>query len=91
MNFIIEVKSKWEKENDLYSRVIVHYGIDGTNEEYVEHFIKEIDSKKEYAKVINENNLEITAKTLNHRVIKKPNGLVKRLIDYTKEQWNYSE
>lgn len=91
-DFIIEVKTNWYNTNNKYSRKIIEYACNNS-EEHKEfyQYIKDltpINIYDEFSQEIDENKIEITAKTkINKVIINNPNELIKYLLKYTEYQW----
>lgn len=91
-NFIIEVKTKWEKNNDTYTRKVIEYTcsciFDETDESIYTKYLNPTRTYEELSPVISNNEIEIKAITKDSKKeITEPSVLVKTLLEFTKYQW----
>lgn len=91
-NFIIEVKTKWKKDNNAYTRKVIEYTcpciFDETDEAIYTKFLSPTNVYEENCNNINNNEIEIKAITKDSKEeIVEPSNLVKTLLKFTKYQW----
>lgn len=91
-NFIIEVKTKWEKENGKFTRKVIEYTcpcmFDETDEAIYTKFLSPTKVYEELSNNIKENEIEIKAlKKDSKEEIVEPSNLIKTLLKFTKYQW----
>lgn len=91
-NFIIEVKTKWKKDNNAYTRKVIEYTcpciFDETDEAIYTKFLSPTNVYEENCNNISNNEIEIKAITKDSKKeIVEPSNLVKTLLKFTKYQW----
>ena len=91
-NFIIEVKTKWEENNQEYTRKVIEYTcpclFDNLDESIYQKYLEPSNTYDETAKEIENNEIEIKAITKDTKSeIANPSKLVQVLLEFTKYQW----
>lgn len=91
-NFIIEVKTKWEKENNNYTRKVIEYTcpciFDDTDEAIYTKFLSPTNVYEEVTAEITENEIQVKAITKDSKEeIVEPSNLIKVLLKFTEYQW----
>ena len=91
-NFIIEVRTKWEKDNNSYTRKVIEYTCPCIFEEVDEaiytKFLSPTKVYEELCTYISSNEIEIKAITKDSKEeIVEPSNLIKTLLKFTKYQW----
>ena len=91
-NFIIEVKTKWEENNNNYTRKVIEYTcpcvFDDADVSIYKKFLEPTNTYNESCKSISANEIEIKAITKDSKTeITNPSVLVKTLLEFTKYQW----
>lgn len=91
-NFIIEVKTKWEKANNNYTRKVIEYTcpciFDETDEAIYTKFLSPTNVYEEKCDEITYNEIEVKAITKDSKEeIAEPSNLVKTLLKFTEYQW----
>lgn len=91
-NFIIEVKTKWEENNNTYTRKVIEYTcpcvFDETDESIYKKYLEPTNVYNESTDEIRNNEIEIKAISKDSKSeITNPSTLVKTLLEFTKYQW----
>lgn len=91
-NFIIEVKTKWEKTNNQYSRKVIEYTcpciFDETDEALYTKFLSPTNVYEELCTEFTSNEIEIKAiEKDSKQEITNPSNLIRTLLNFTKYHW----
>lgn len=89
-DIIIEVKTKWMKNNGSFYRDIIEYEINcnsNTPKYEAIKYINEKSQKRESSKAITNNSIEVNLLDKNRNILSTDSEDLKFLLEFTKYQW----